>query len=202
VASLHDPPFRADHVGSLRRPQSLVDARSRYRKKEIGRDELARAEDAAIREVVALQESLGLKSITDRADLIDDPRFASVAARVKNSNDWYRLREETVAQGTTAHWLKLFAELDIPAMPCHALGTIADDPHLAAVGLVERSVHPTEGPVKSVRPTLMFDGEPVRSESQAQPLGADTRKVLAESGYSDAEIDALIGSGAAVEGRG
>ena len=65
VASPHNPPFRADHVGSLRRPQSLVDARSRYRKKEIGKDELAKAEDDAIREVVALQESLGLKSITD-----------------------------------------------------------------------------------------------------------------------------------------
>ena len=34
-----------------------------------------------------------------RADLIDDPRFASVAARVKNSNDWYRLREELIASG-------------------------------------------------------------------------------------------------------
>ena len=65
AASPHNPPFRADHVGSLRRPQSLVDARSSYRKKEIGKDELGKAEDAAIREVVALQEGLGLKSITD-----------------------------------------------------------------------------------------------------------------------------------------
>jgi 5-methyltetrahydropteroyltriglutamate--homocysteine methyltransferase len=65
VASPHNPPFRADHVGSLRRPQALVDARSRYRKKEIGKDELGKAEDDAIRGVVALQESIGLKSITD-----------------------------------------------------------------------------------------------------------------------------------------
>jgi 5-methyltetrahydropteroyltriglutamate--homocysteine methyltransferase len=65
AASPHNPPFRADHVGSLRRPQALVDARSRYRKKEIGKDELGKAEDDAIREVVALQESIGLKSITD-----------------------------------------------------------------------------------------------------------------------------------------
>lgn len=65
MASPHNPPFRADHVGSLRRPQSLIDARSRYRKKEIGKPELTEAEDAAIRDVVALQESLGLKSITD-----------------------------------------------------------------------------------------------------------------------------------------
>jgi crotonobetainyl-CoA:carnitine CoA-transferase CaiB-like acyl-CoA transferase len=138
---------------------------------------------------------------TGRADLVDDPRFATVAARVKNSNDWYRLREDALAQGTTAHWLKLFAEIDIPAMPCHALGAITDDPHLTAVGLVERGVHPTEGPVRNVRPTLMFDGEPLRSESPALPLGADTRQVLVEVGYSDAEVDALVGSGAAIERR-
>jgi crotonobetainyl-CoA:carnitine CoA-transferase CaiB-like acyl-CoA transferase len=83
-------------------------------------------------------------------------------------------------------------------MPCHALAGIADDPHLTAVKLVERAVHPTEGPVKNVRPTLLIDGEAVRSESPAKPLGADTRKVLAEVGYSDAEIDALVTSGAAI----
>ena len=136
-----------------------------------------------------------------RADLVDDPRFASVAARVKNSNEWYRLREELIASGTTAHWLKLFADLDIPAMPCHALGNIADDPHLTAVKLVASAVHPTEGPVKNVRPTLLIDEELVRSESLAKPLGSDTRKVLAEAGYSDAEIDALVNSGAAIESR-
>src|SRR5262249_52472818 len=121
--------------------------------------------------------------------------------RVKNSSAWYRLREESIASGTTAHWLKVFAELDIPAMPCHALASIADDPHLAAVKLVEQAAHPTEGPVKNVRPTLLIDGELVRSESSAKPLGTDTRKVLAEVGYSDAEIEALVNSGAAIESR-
>ena len=94
-----------------------------------------------------------------RADLIDDPRFRQVAARVRNSSDWYRLREESIASGTTAHWLQLFAELDIPAMPCHALASIADDPHLTAVKLVEQRCIPTEGPVRNVRPTLLIDGE-------------------------------------------
>jgi len=86
-------------------------------------------------------------------------------------------------------------------MPCHALAAIADDPHLAAVKLVERAVHPTEGPVRSVRPTLVIDGEVVRSQSLARALGSDTRKVLAEAGYSDAEIDGLVRSGAAIDGH-
>jgi crotonobetainyl-CoA:carnitine CoA-transferase CaiB-like acyl-CoA transferase len=56
--------------------------------------------------------------------------------------------------------------------------------------------------VRNVRPTLILDGQPVRSESPALPMGSDTRKVLAEVGYSDAEIDDLVKSGAAIEAAG
>lgn len=59
------PPFRADHVGSLLRPAALVSARGRFRNGEIDAAELRRAEDDAIRTVVARQEALGLHSITD-----------------------------------------------------------------------------------------------------------------------------------------
>jgi 5-methyltetrahydropteroyltriglutamate--homocysteine methyltransferase len=67
------PPFRADHVGSLRRPEALMQARERllgphdldHNFGPHGNAELHALEDAAIRDVVALQESVGLKSITD-----------------------------------------------------------------------------------------------------------------------------------------
>ena len=58
-------PFRADHVGSLLRPQSLKDARARRARNEIDADQLRAAEDAAIRDVVKLQERAGLQAITD-----------------------------------------------------------------------------------------------------------------------------------------
>ena len=59
------PPFRADHVGSLLRPPHLIEAREKYRAREIERAELERIENEAIREVVARQEAIGLQSITD-----------------------------------------------------------------------------------------------------------------------------------------
>ena len=58
-------PFRADHVGSLLRPASLKVARGRAAKGEIPAAELRAMEDAAIRDVVALQEKAGLQSVTD-----------------------------------------------------------------------------------------------------------------------------------------
>ena len=58
-------PFRADHVGSLLRPQELKDARAKAASGEITAAELRAIEDRCIRDVVKLQESVGLQSVTD-----------------------------------------------------------------------------------------------------------------------------------------
>jgi 5-methyltetrahydropteroyltriglutamate--homocysteine methyltransferase len=59
------PPFRADHVGSLLRPKNLLRAREEHADGRLGADELRAIEDDAIRDVVAMQESVGLQSATD-----------------------------------------------------------------------------------------------------------------------------------------
>jgi 5-methyltetrahydropteroyltriglutamate--homocysteine methyltransferase len=59
------PPFRADHVGSLIRPDALIRAREAMEKDEIGADELVRIQHEAIRAVVRMQEDLGFKLATD-----------------------------------------------------------------------------------------------------------------------------------------
>jgi 5-methyltetrahydropteroyltriglutamate--homocysteine methyltransferase len=59
------PPFRADHVGSLIRPDTLIAAREKAEKNEISAAELKPIQQAAIREVVRMQEDLGLKLVTD-----------------------------------------------------------------------------------------------------------------------------------------
>jgi len=60
-----NPPYRADHVGSLLRPKALLKARQRYQEKEISKQELRSVEDRHISEVIKKQETVGLKSITD-----------------------------------------------------------------------------------------------------------------------------------------
>jgi 5-methyltetrahydropteroyltriglutamate--homocysteine methyltransferase len=59
------PPFRADHVGSLLRPQILRQAFRQHAKREIDDAEFKKLQDQCIREVVALQESVGLQVVTD-----------------------------------------------------------------------------------------------------------------------------------------
>ena len=57
--------FRADQVGSLLRPESLLDARRRRADGKIGDDELRAAENAAIGHAVALQVEAGIDVVTD-----------------------------------------------------------------------------------------------------------------------------------------
>src|ERR1700704_4393546 len=59
------PPFRADHVGSLLRPPELLRARDDRAAGRVSPAELRALEDDAIREVVRMQEDVGLQSATD-----------------------------------------------------------------------------------------------------------------------------------------
>ena len=59
------PPFRADHVGSLLRPRSLLEAREQHAAGALPAERLRELEDRAIVDVVALQREAGLRSATD-----------------------------------------------------------------------------------------------------------------------------------------
>ena len=65
VSRRTSPPFRADHVGSLLRPPQLLKARDERAAGAIDAAELRAIEDDAIREVVKMQEDVGLQSATD-----------------------------------------------------------------------------------------------------------------------------------------
>jgi 5-methyltetrahydropteroyltriglutamate--homocysteine methyltransferase len=65
MTDLSGPPFRADHVGSLLRPENLLAARARHAAGEIDDAELRGVEDEAIADAVRLQKDVGLQSATD-----------------------------------------------------------------------------------------------------------------------------------------
>lgn len=59
------PPFRTDHVGSLKRPASLLAARADFQAGKISQQQLSQVEDESIKSAIALQKRFGIKSITD-----------------------------------------------------------------------------------------------------------------------------------------
>lgn len=65
MAEKKTPPLRADHVGSLLRPRTLLAARDKRERGEIDDGQLRAIEDQCIRDVVKMQEDIGLQAVTD-----------------------------------------------------------------------------------------------------------------------------------------
>ncbi|BBY99137.1 CoA transferase [Mycolicibacterium fallax] len=105
--------------------------------------------------------------------------YATLADRARHIDTVYGLIAETLAERTTADWLELFRELEIPAAPIHSPGALFDDPHLAAVGLFE-TVQTPHGPVRFPGVPTWFSRTPGHVAGYAPELGADTAEVLNE----------------------
>ncbi|KAI9574167.1 UROD/MetE-like protein [Boletus coccyginus] len=65
MAPKQTPPFRAEHIGSLLRPDYLLEARKKFDRKEVTQEQLRELEDQAIVGVVNMQREVGIKSFTD-----------------------------------------------------------------------------------------------------------------------------------------
>lgn len=133
--------------------------------------------------------------MTGHADRLSDPRFASHASRIRNIDAITEHLAEVFLTRPTAEWQAMLADADIPHTPLPTLAGIMEDPHLAATGFFEPVEHPVEGLTLSMRvPTRWSDSQP--SPSRFAPrLGEHTHELLAEHGYSDADIEALVRSG-------
>ncbi len=80
-----------------------------------------------------------------KPELKDDPRFSTIEARFRNVKDYFGLREAALATKTTAEWVKILNDADVPAMAYNTLEQLFEDPHIRDVGLLREVQHPTEG---------------------------------------------------------
>ena len=134
--------------------------------------------------------------ITDRTEFLSDERFQTVASRAKYVSEWFEIRGAALDSRTTEEWLEVFRKADLPAMPCHTLETLTQDPHLKAVELINFENHPTEGKTAVIRSTIQVDGVYPSARSSAAPCGWDTKAILHDLGYSDEEMESLINENA------
>jgi len=129
-----------------------------------------------------------------RPELRDDPRFNSVVARFRNVDAYFTLRAAALREKPTAHWAAEFRRREIPAMPYATIEGLLEDPHLWETGLLRREVHPTEGAMTGLGRPVTFSAAGPDELPLAPRLSADAWQVLAEAGYTEAEIGSLLGS--------
>jgi len=139
--------------------------------------------------------------LVGRSDIMADPRFASLATRLANIEVVYATLAEICATRTNAEWIALLKPSNIPHGPVQTLEDLLHDEQLEATGFWKEVEHPTEGPIRmtDIPPRFSRTKPEVR---RLQPnLGEHSREILAEAGYGEGEIEALLASGATREGR-
>jgi crotonobetainyl-CoA:carnitine CoA-transferase CaiB-like acyl-CoA transferase len=130
-------------------------------------------------------------ALIGRNELAHDSRFADMAARTRHIDSLYAIVASEIATRTSAQWLSLLEENDIPAVPVTQPSGLLTDPHLEKVGHYRMDEHPSEGRIRTVMPSVAFSRTPSTVRQLAPRLGEHTIEILTEIGYSNEEIEAL-----------
>ncbi len=133
-----------------------------------------------------------------RPECIEEFAVRDPVARARNIDLIYDRMREIAPTRTTAEWEELLLAIDVPHTAFAKLTEVQDQPHLKAVGMFPELDHPTEGRIRQARPPARFSESPAAVRRLAPTLGQHSREVLAEAGYTEAEIAALVEAGAVV----
>ncbi|MGD0433319.1 MAG: CoA transferase [Acetobacteraceae bacterium] len=139
----------------------------------------------------------GLCSVIDRPEWIDDPRFRSPSARSMNAAERLTLVGEILARGHSQDWLDRLDAADVPCAPVLRRGDVMNNVQVINNALIELMEQPTMGTVRQPRPAARFERTPARIGGPAPRIGEHTDAILAEAGYSPAEIESMKASRAA-----
>ena len=132
-----------------------------------------------------------LCGVFGHAEWVTDPRFATNAQRVRNIGELSRLLREDFSRWSRA---SLIAAFDAAEVPCGAINTVAEvfeDPQVKARGMLKYVPHPSGVDVPQVSSPMRFADAPLRTLAAPPLLGQHSDLILAELGYSAADIAAL-----------
>lgn len=124
-----------------------------------------------------------------------DPRFRDFRLRMAHIDEVYAELSRIFLTRTTAEWLELLQQADVPAMPMHTFDTILEDPHLRATEFFRLVEHPTEGRIRSMAVPVRWSRTAAKPERLAPRLSEHSEEVLREAGFALEEIVALYEAG-------
>jgi crotonobetainyl-CoA:carnitine CoA-transferase CaiB-like acyl-CoA transferase len=139
-------------------------------------------------------------SALDAPPEVGAERFETEMASRYRWRELWPLWEERLAAMPTAEAVARFHAAGVPAGPLLRRDELADDPQVRSRGAVVEIEDPLHGPTRIAAAPVRFGGQAPALPAPAPRLGQHTREVLSEAGYGEAEISALLGTGAAVAG--
>jgi crotonobetainyl-CoA:carnitine CoA-transferase CaiB-like acyl-CoA transferase len=140
---------------------------------------------------VSDSEWQGLCKVLGRPEWIDDPRFKTTGQRNANAAERITLVGEILATGHCQAWLDQLDAAEVPCAPVLRRAEVMNNVQVINNRIIEQFEQPSLGTVRQARPAARFEATPARIGGPAPAIGEHTDAVLAELGYSAAEIDAL-----------
>jgi crotonobetainyl-CoA:carnitine CoA-transferase CaiB-like acyl-CoA transferase len=131
-----------------------------------------------------------------RKDVCAEPWFIDARLRQARIDDLYAVVAQVVPSRTTADWITALSARDIPCSEVNLLEDLLVDPHLDDIGFFDAGPGYPADIRRALPQPVIFEGIDAAPDSPPGLLGQDTRNILAECGFDDREIDALIAAGA------
>jgi crotonobetainyl-CoA:carnitine CoA-transferase CaiB-like acyl-CoA transferase len=126
----------------------------------------------------------GLARALGRPEWIDDARFNTVVARIRNVGERLELTAEILRTRASAEWLSRLETEDVPCAPVLSREEVLRDAQVAANELIVESEHPHAGAMRQPRPAARFEATPAGLHRPAPLLGEHTDEILRELGIS------------------
>ncbi len=141
--------------------------------------------------VVANAEWHAFAHAVGHPEWLEDERFATPGARVAHWDDRLALMQSALATRTSAEWLAILDEAEVPCAPINSRQDLLSDPQIAANGLIVESDQPGVGRIRQTRPAARFDKSPAELRRPAPALGQHTDELLGELGIAADSIEKL-----------
>ena len=126
---------------------------------------------------------------------MQDPRFATFAARQKHFREVWDEIERQVARKSNAEWLRLLTPEDVPFSVVNDIEDLLHDPHLTAVNFWSIAEHPTEGSLRIPANPLRMSASPPAVTRLPPTLGQHSAEILREHAYDEETVAHMTAPG-------